>query len=96
MRVVIQRVLEAEVTVDGASAGRIGPGLVVLAGLGRDDREEDVTWMARKIATLRLLEDPDSNSERSVVETDAEVLAISQFTLLADCRKGRRPSYDRA
>lgn len=96
MRVVIQRVMEAEVTAGGASVGRIGPGLLVLAGLERDDRVRDVTWIARKIATIRLLKAPGSNSECSVVEAGAEVLAISQFTLLADCRKGRRPSYDRA
>ncbi|MCC6764176.1 MAG: D-tyrosyl-tRNA(Tyr) deacylase [Deltaproteobacteria bacterium] len=96
MRVVIQRVREAEVTVAGESVGRIGTGLLVLAGLGRDDGESDVAWMARKIVGLRLFDDPSSSTQRSVIEADGELLAISQFTLLADCGKGRRPSYDRA
>lgn len=92
----IQRVHEAEVTVAGQSVGRIGGGLVVLAGLERTDGDSDVAWMARKIVTLRLFDDPSSSTPRSVVETDGEILVISQFTLLADCREGRRPSYDRA
>ena len=94
MRAVIQRVREAEVTVDGTSVGRIGRGLVVLAGLARDDDDDDIVWMARKIAGLRVFD--DGTTERSVVEIGGAVLAVSQFTLLADCRKGRRPSYDHA
>jgi D-tyrosyl-tRNA(Tyr) deacylase len=94
MRAVIQRVREAEVTVDGTSVGRIGRGLVVLAGLARDDGDDDIAWMARKIAGLRVFD--DGTTERSVVEIGGTVLAVSQFTLLADCRKGRRPSYDHA
>jgi D-tyrosyl-tRNA(Tyr) deacylase len=69
---------------------------VVLAGLGRDDEERDVVWMARKIATLRVFDDPSSSTQQSVVEAGGDLLVISQFTLLADCRKGRRPSYDPA
>lgn len=96
MKAVIQRTREAEVVVGGACVGRIGAGLVVLVGLGRDDGERDVVWMARKITTLRLFDDPAAAAQRSVVEVGGELLVISQFTLLADCRKGRRPSYDRA
>jgi D-tyrosyl-tRNA(Tyr) deacylase len=96
MRVVLQRVREAEVTVGGASVGRIGRGLVILGGLAVHDREETVRWMARKIASLRIFDDGTGAQERSVVEASAEVLAVSQFTVVADCRKGRRPSYDDA
>ncbi len=94
MRAVVQRVREADVTVDGLVVGRIGRGLVVLAGLARGDGIDEVVWMARKIAGLRVFD--AAAGERSVVEAGAAVLAISQFTLLADVRKGRRPSYDRA
>ena len=95
MRAVLQRVLEAEVVVDGASIGRIGRGLVVLAGLAQSDGADDVEWMARKIAGLRVFE-VVGQAQQSVVEAGAAVLAVSQFTLMADCRKGRRPSYDAA
>ena len=96
MRAVVQRVREAEVVVGDESVGRIGRGLVVLAGLGRGDGAVEVAWMARKIAGLRVFDALESRGEQSVVEAGAEVLVISQFTLLADCRKGRRPSYDAA
>jgi D-tyrosyl-tRNA(Tyr) deacylase len=97
MRVVVQRVSEAEVTVGGETVGRIGRGLVLLAGLAVGDGLEQVRWMAAKIAGLRLFDDADGASSRwSVVEAAASVLAVSQFTLVADCRKGRRPSFDRA
>jgi D-tyrosyl-tRNA(Tyr) deacylase len=96
MRVVVQRVREAEVTVDGASVGRIGRGLVLLAGLAVGDGPEDVAWMARKIASLRVFPDDAGALQRSVVEGGGALLAVSQFTLLADCRKGRRPSFDGA
>jgi D-tyrosyl-tRNA(Tyr) deacylase len=92
----VQRVREAEVVVDGVAIAHIDRGLVILAGLGADDGLEDVEWMARKIASLRILDAVDSVALRSVVEADAAVLAVSQFTLMADCRKGRRPSYDAA
>lgn len=96
MRVVVQRVREAEVTVNGVAVGRIGRGLVLLAGLAKADSEDTVRWMARKIAGLRLFEDDTGTAQRSVVELGAEVLAVSQFTVVADCHKGRRPSYDGA
>lgn len=97
MRIVAQRVLEAEVTVDGLSVGRIARGLLVLVGLGLGDGLEEVRWMAGKVATLRVFDDETGAPSRlSVVEAGGAVLAVSQFTLLADCRKGRRPSYDGA
>lgn len=97
MRIVAQRVSEAEVTVDGASVGRIARGLLLLVGLGVDDGLEQVRWMAGKIAGLRVFDDATGAPSRlSVVEAGGAVLAVSQFTLLADCRKGRRPSYDGA
>jgi D-tyrosyl-tRNA(Tyr) deacylase len=89
-------VREAEVTVDGVSVGRIGRGLVLLAGIAVGDGVADVAWMAAKIAGLRLFEDDKGGLQRSVVEIGGGILAISQFTLLADCRKGRRPSFDGA
>ena len=96
MRVVVQRVREAEVTVDGAAVGRIGRGLVLLVGIATGDGPEEAGWMARKIAGLRLFDDADGPLKQSVVEIGGEVLAVSQFTLLADSRKGRRPSFDAA
>lgn len=91
MRAVLQRVLEAEVTVAGESVGRIGPGLVILAGIAVRDDVDAVAWMARKILSLRVFD-----GDRELAETGGGILAVSQFTLLADCRKGRRPSYDAA
>ncbi len=96
MRVVVQRVRDAEVTVDGISVGRIGRGLVLLVGLAKSDADDIVRWMARKITSLRLFDDDTGTVQRSVVELGAEVLAVSQLTVLADCHKGRRPSYDEA
>lgn len=96
MRVVVQRVRAAEVFVDGRSVGSIGAGLLVLAGLGRDDGPAELAWMARKVAQLRVFDDVSARTQKSVAEIKGEVLVVSQFTLLADCRKGRRPSYDLA
>jgi D-tyrosyl-tRNA(Tyr) deacylase len=96
MRVVIQRVREAEVTVDDVSVGRIGPGLVLLVGLAHGDGEPQLEWMARKVAGLRVFDDATGPSRASVVEVGGGLLAISQFTVVADCHKGRRPSYDAA
>jgi D-aminoacyl-tRNA deacylase len=96
MRVVVQRVREAEVVVDDASVGRIGSGLVLLVGLAVGDDPDAIAWMAHKIAGLRLFDDHAGPLRRSVGEVGGGVLAVSQFTLLADCRKGRRPSFDGA
>ena len=91
MRAVVQRVLEASVSVDGKVVGSPGPGLVVLLGVTHDDGPDQVAWMARKIWGLRILRE-----ERSASEVDAPILVVSQFTLYGDARKGRRPTWNAA
>lgn len=91
MRVVLQRVTAADVRVDGAVAGRIGAGLVAFVGIGVGDRAADVDALAGKTAALRIFDTPDG--ARSVGDVDGAVLVISQFTLLADTRRGNRPSW---
>jgi D-tyrosyl-tRNA(Tyr) deacylase len=93
MRLVLQRVRNASVDVDGKRVGQIGVGFVVLAGVGRDDSESDVDFLADKVAHLRVFEDEERKMNRSILEVGGSLLVISQFTLLADCRKGRRPSF---
>ncbi|WP_426059570.1 D-aminoacyl-tRNA deacylase [Hymenobacter sp. B1770] len=93
MRLVIQRVSEAQVTVEGQVSGRIGPGLLALAGFAPTDNTASLTWMCRKLVQLRIFGDENGQMNRSVVDTDGEILVVSQFTLLADARKGNRPSY---
>lgn len=96
MRVVIQRVSQAAVTVEGRTTGAIGPGLLVLVGFEAADDEADLAWMAGKIARLRLFADQNGVMNRSVVEAGGQVLAVSQFTLYASVKKGNRPSWSRA
>ncbi len=96
MQAVIQRVTESEVHVDDQTIGRIGPGLLVLLGVSRADEEKDADYLADKIAHLRIFEDDDGKMNRSLVDTGGEMLIVSQFTLLGDCRKGRRPSFVQA
>jgi len=96
MRAVVQRVRRAAVTVDGQVVGAIGPGLLVLLGVGRDDAEGDAAYVAGKIHDLRLFADAEGRMNRSVAEVGGAVLVVSQFTLLGDCRRGRRPSYGAA
>ena len=96
MQAVIQRVTESEVHVDNQTIGRIGPGLLVLLGVSRADEEKDADYLADKIAHLRIFEDDDGKMNRSLVDTGGEMLIVSQFTLLGDCRKGRRPSFVQA
>lgn len=93
MRAVVQRVSRASVTVDGRTVGSIGPGLMVLLGLAEDDDEKDVEYTAHKIAGLRIFPDDKGLMNLSLLDTDGEMLVVSQFTLLGDCRKGRRPSF---
>lgn len=96
MRVVIQRVREAGVTVNRKICGKIESGLLVLAGFEESDGEADLAWMAAKIVRLRLFGDESGVMNRSVVEAGGEILAVSQFTLYASVKKGNRPSWSRA
>jgi D-aminoacyl-tRNA deacylase len=96
LRACIQRVTEAHVTVDGLETGRIGRGLVVLLGIGHDDGEAEVNWLAEKIAGLRVFEDDSGKMNRSLTEDGGAILVVSQFTLFGDCRRGRRPSFSDA
>ena len=93
MRVVLQRVLEASVTIDGVRTAAIGRGMLVLCGFEEADNQEDLNWMARKVAALRIYDDEDGVMNRSVVDVGEEVLVVSQFTLMASTKKGNRPSY---
>jgi D-aminoacyl-tRNA deacylase len=93
MRAVLQRVKEASVTVAGERVAGIGPGLLVLVGVGRGDGEADVQFLADKIVDLRVFADDAGAMNRSARDAGAEILVVSQFTLYGDCRKGRRPSY---
>ncbi len=93
MRAVIQRVSSARVTVDEDVVGEIGPGLLVLVGVTHTDGEEQARWLARKVAGLRIFEDDAGKMNLSVKDVGGSVLVVSQFTLYADARKGRRPSF---
>ena len=93
MRACVQRVSQASVTVDGAICGQIGAGLVVLLGVAADDTEQDIRQMADKIVELRIFPDEQDKMNRSLIEAGGAMLVVSQFTLLGDCRKGRRPSF---
>jgi D-aminoacyl-tRNA deacylase len=96
VRAVIQRVSEASVGVDGRTVGAIARGLLVLCGVTDADTEEDCDWLARKIVSLRIFDDEAGVMNRSLVDVGGELLAVSQFTLLASTRKGARPSYSAA
>ncbi|MFN3190310.1 MAG: D-aminoacyl-tRNA deacylase [Aureliella sp.] len=93
MRAVIQRVTEASVTVDNHIVGRIDTGLLVLLGVEEGDTEKDLRYMVNKVSGLRVFEDDDGKMNRSVLDSGGRVLAVSQFTLLGDVRKGKRPSF---
>lgn len=93
MRAVIQRVSSASVTIDGAVKSSIGRGLLILLGIGHEDGGEDLEWLVKKIAGLRIFDDEAGVMNRSVVEVGGEALVVSQFTLMASTRKGNRPSY---
>jgi D-aminoacyl-tRNA deacylase len=96
MRAVIQRVSRAKVSVNGWTAGEIGLGLLVLLGVGREDSEEDVGYLAEKTVGLRIFEDADAKMNRSVLDVGGSLLVVSQFTLYGDVRRGKRPSFDAA
>lgn len=93
MKAVVQRVLEASVTVNGERVSQIGPGLLVLLGVGKGDGETDVAWMAEKLATLRIFEDAAGKMNLSLEDTSRQLILVSQFTLYGDTRRGRRPSF---
>ena len=96
MRIVIQRVKNASVTIDNALHSSIGQGLLVLVGITQDDTEADVKWLAQKTVNLRIFDDENGVMNLSVMDVDGEALVVSQFTLMADCRRGNRPSYIKA
>ncbi len=96
MRAVVQRVRSASVTISGEKVSKIGPGLLILLGIGIEDVPEDIQWLVPKIANLRIFNDEDGVMNRSVLQTGGEVIVVSQFTLLASTKKGNRPSYIKA
>ncbi|HKL26193.1 MAG TPA: D-aminoacyl-tRNA deacylase [Desulfuromonadales bacterium] len=96
MKAVLQRVAEARVEVDGEIVGKVGRGLLVLLGVEQQDTNRDLAYLADKTLNLRIFEDAAGKMNLSVAEIDGEVLVVSQFTLLGDCRKGRRPGFTRA
>ena len=93
MRVVLQRVQHGRVTVEGRTVAEIGPGLVILLGIGPDDGEEQAQYLVDKIANLRIFEDMGGKMNQSLLDVGGETIVVSQFTLYADTRKGRRPSF---
>jgi len=96
VRVVLQRVSEASVRIGGETVGAIGPGLVVLAGFHNGDDDDTVAWMAEKVANLRIFADDRGRMNRSLLDMGGEALVVSQFTLYADVRRGRRPGFSEA
>ena len=93
MRALVQRVAEATVTVDGERVASIGPGMLVLLGIHRDDGRDQADKLVRKLLALRIFEDDGGRMNRSVADAEGEILCVSQFTLLGDARKGNRPSF---
>lgn len=96
MRIVVQRVRWARVTVEGKVVGETGRGLLLLVGFARGDGGEQIRWLTRKVLNLRIFEGEEGRMDRSVLEIGGEILAVPQFTLYGDARKGRRPSFERA
>lgn len=96
MRVILQRVSHASVTVSGEVTGKIGPGLLILLGIEDADTTEDISWLSRKVVNLRVFNDEQGVMNRSVLEVDGDLLVVSQFTLHASTKKGNRPSYIKA
>jgi D-tyrosyl-tRNA(Tyr) deacylase len=93
MKIVLQRATSASVRVDGSVVGEIGPGLLLLVGISGAETDADMKWMAEKCVNLRIFPDEEGKMNRSLLEAGGDILAVSQFTLYGDCRKGRRPSF---
>ena len=96
MRIVIQRVAHASVTIDGNAKSSIGKGYLILLGVEESDTREDADWLCKKVANLRIFDDEEGVMNRSIIDTDGEILVVSQFTLMASYKKGNRPSWIRA
>lgn len=96
MRAVVQKISRSQVTVDGELTGKTGPGLLVLLGVTHDDTEKDAEYMADKLVNLRIFEDENEKLNLSLIDVGGEMMAVSQFTLYGDCRKGRRPGFTEA
>jgi len=96
MRTVVQRVKDAKIEVDGNVVGKIGKGLLVYLGVGKDDSEKDVEFIADKLVRLRIFPDANKKMNLSILDVEGAILLVSQFTLYGDCRKGRRPGFDLA
>lgn len=96
MIALVQRVSEASVTIENEVKGKIGPGLLILLGIEDADSQEDIDWLSRKVANLRIFNDEDGIMNKSLLDADGEILIISQFTLHASTKKGNRPSYIKA
>lgn len=96
MKVIVQRVTQAEVRVKGNVVGQINKGMLIFIGISKDDEHKDADYLAQKITQLRMFEDAEGKMNLSSLEVEAEFLIVSQFTLYGDCRKGRRPSFDGA
>ncbi|MBR2947497.1 MAG: D-tyrosyl-tRNA(Tyr) deacylase [Bacteroidales bacterium] len=96
MRVIIQRVLDSSVTIEGKLHTSIGKGMTILVGIEDSDTEEDIEWLCKKIVMMRIFDDENGIMNRSILEDDGDILVVSQFTLYASTKKGNRPSYIRA
>ena len=96
MRLIIQRITEGEVTVEGKAISKVGPGLCLFLGIAKGDTKEDAAYLAEKAVGLRIFEDKTGKFNRSLLEVNGEILVVSEFTLYGDCTKGRRPSFSQA